>query len=77
MAVYNGLAPTFESWTTRIMGRITGSFDGSPWIMGLVLWLLAVITGVILWGIARQVLKNADDPDLPTEVGDHDRTWNF
>ncbi|MDX9955804.1 MAG: hypothetical protein RBT75_17005 [Anaerolineae bacterium] len=76
MAAYNGLAPTFESWTTRI----TGSFDGSPWIMALVLWLLAVITGVILWGIARQVLKDADDPDQHgdlTDERDNDRTWNF
>jgi hypothetical protein len=53
--------------------------------MGLTLWLLAVITGAILWGIARQVLKNAADPDrredLTAEVGidrvDRYRTWDF
>ena len=86
MAAYSGLAPKFEQLRrvmTRLTIRDTGSFDGSPWIMGLILWLLAVITGVILWGIARQVTKNADDPDrrenLTTGVGiDHGhRTWDF
>ena len=83
MATYNGLASTFEQWMRRLTVRDTSSFDGNPWIMGLILWLLAVITGVILWGIARQVTKNADDPDrrenLTTGVGiDHGhRTWDF
>ena len=88
MAAYSGLAPTFEQLRrvmTRLTIRDTGSFDGSPWIMGLTLWLLAVITGAILWGIARQVLKNAADPDqregLTAEVGidrvDRHRTWDF
>ena len=76
MAAYNGLAPTFEQWMTRV----TGSFDGSPWIMGLALWTLAVITGVILWGIARQVQRNADASDQhggTDEQNNGHRTWDF
>ncbi len=78
MAVYSGLAPKFEQLrrvTTRVTYRDTGSFDGSPWIMGLTLWILAVITGVILWGIARQVSQREN-----ADTNDHDdghRTWDF
>lgn len=89
MAVGNGLAPHWRQWVSGLTLIPTskhvanGPTNGaSPWIMGLTLWILAVITGGILWSIARQVLghRNADtDPDQHDSADDRNnghRTWN-
>lgn len=88
MAVGNGLAPRWRQWLTsltliptaqRVASAPTNGAS-SPWIMGLALWVLAVITGGILWGIARQVLGHGNtDPDQHDSADDRNnghRTWN-
>lgn len=93
MSTRSGLAPHWKHWAASFALLAAPTRDASglakdtnPWVMGLTLWLLSIITAGILWVIARHVLRNADhanpDPDQHEDPTDgrnngHDRTWDF
>lgn len=92
LAARSGLTPHVQQWAAGfalrpLPGRTAASGSASPWIMGLTLWVLAVIVGGGLWLVARDVLKRtaaaettaddaADDADDATEARGNGRYFD-
>lgn len=63
LSLRSGLAPHWPpDWIALEAEPSHAATSAAPWLMGVALWVLAVILSGILWGLVRQVRRARPGP---------------